>query len=193
MQETMDILRTLNECQAKVDLSYQEERGICPNETDELVFIDRDQIMFTPRRSPVLAEDEVNEREQSSVCPSPDPSLSCNASGNLEMSLHVNETEVTEFCDENEPRHCSQSSDVSTHEPKIPKPSRIPCHTLTPSFHLMNPPASIQRNQLSLATPSHIPLGPLKFLNGHPAKSQPSMETTKRLSDLVGRVPSDEL
>ncbi|KAF5394725.1 hypothetical protein PHET_10475, partial [Paragonimus heterotremus] len=159
MQETVDILRTLNECQAKVDLSYQEERNICPNETDELVVIERDQITITPRKSPILAsstaEYEVNEHEPSSVpCPSPDPSLSCNASEKPELSPHINEMEVTGFSDENEPHHYSHSSDESTHEPKIPKPSRIPYQTLTPSFHLMNPPANLQRNHLGLTTVS---------------------------------------
>ncbi|KAF6777062.1 hypothetical protein AHF37_03243, partial [Paragonimus kellicotti] len=107
--------------------------------------------------------------------------LSSDAPEKPELSPHVSEMEVTGFSDENEPRHYSHSSDASTHELKIPKPSRIPYHTLTPSFHLMNPPACLQRNQLGVTTPSHIPLGPLKLLN-----NQPSMEATKRLPDLGG-------
>ncbi|KAF7234121.1 hypothetical protein EG68_12393 [Paragonimus skrjabini miyazakii] len=161
MQKIMDILRTLNECQAKVDLSYVEERDICPNETNELVASERDQITTTPRKSPVLApstaENEVNEHEQSSVfCALPDHSLSCNASEKPELSPHIKRMEVTWFSDENEPRHYSRSWDASTHEPKIPKPGVIPYHTLAPSFHLMNPPACLQRNHLGLTTSSHI-------------------------------------
>ncbi|KAG5446811.1 hypothetical protein CSKR_114115 [Clonorchis sinensis] len=192
MREAMDILATLNDCHWQVESSYRGDESMAV-ETDSvgLNHLQEEPMQFTEdldcAKSTVFETTTLNcFSEEASRTPSP----TCQDSPRSEEMKDLNS-----FADENLPADCTDVPGADGTETKIPKPSRIPSHTLTPSFHLMNPPAS--KLVTGLTTPSHIPIGSLKQLTGSSLKpkfsrSLPGPTQSLPQPQTVGSRPSTE-
>ncbi|TGZ65008.1 hypothetical protein CRM22_006095 [Opisthorchis felineus] len=181
MREAMDILATLNDCHWQVESSYRGDESIAA-ETDS---VGQSHLQEEPKQFATGFGTSILNcfSEEASSTPSPA----------IQDSPRSEEMKDLSFADENLPADCTDVPGADGTETKIPKPSRIPSHTLTPSFHLMNPPAS--KLVTGLTTPSHIPIGSLKQLTGSSLKPNFSRNLpgpTQSLPQTVGSRPSTE-
>ncbi|KER26997.1 hypothetical protein T265_05834 [Opisthorchis viverrini] len=205
MREAMDILTTLNDCHWQVESSYRADVSIAV-ETDPVgqSRLQDESMQFS--ESPDCSKSAVFETsilnclpEETSSTPSPTiqdspefeeiKDLKCVCPSSVQFFV------ASSFADENLPTDCTDVPGCDGTETKIPKPSRIPSHTLTPSFHLMNPPAS--KLVTGLTTPSHIPIGSMKQLTGSSLKPNISRNLPGPIQSLpppqaVGSRPSTE-